>query len=147
MYVCEILTFYAHHTQQLQQQQMGGAGGGGGGGGSGSGFYSGGQGYDYGQQEGGGGGEEEEGGGGTGFAGVYPVGGFIDGNRFTYVQVMVPNKAVSFLIGKGGINVSTIEKQSGARLEFTKEVRVLSTHPPTHPSIHLSTMFPSMYAL
>jgi len=40
---------------------------------------------------------------------------------FTVVHVYVPNKAVSFLIGKGGINVTAIEKQSGARLEFTRE--------------------------
>jgi len=47
----------------------------------------------------------------------------VDGGKgvFTVVHVYVPNKAVSFLIGKGGINVTAIEKQSGARLEFTRE--------------------------
>lgn len=35
-------------------------------------------------------------------------------------QVNVPNRAVSFLIGKAGQTVSTLEKQSNAKVEFAK---------------------------
>lgn len=40
---------------------------------------------------------------------------------YQVVHVLVPNKAVSFLIGKAGINVIAIEKKSGAKVEFTRE--------------------------
>jgi hypothetical protein len=42
-------------------------------------------------------------------------------------QVNVPNRAVSFLIGKAGQTVSTLEKQSNAKVEFAK-VRIVSRH-------------------
>ena len=43
-----------------------------------------------------------------------------DGDGLTAMQVRVPDRAVSFLIGKQGCNVQAIEKQSKARLEFAK---------------------------